>query len=285
MNARGKCNLPRRIQILSESKEKMKPSILRWMGERKKIRFAMTGEGIIDSVGEGGWLYVTPHQAADIHIETWYRRKTPTQQATLKALEALLFWAHNGIYPPKSEMLAGFHEVILEVTNIMRMDPTCGRRVMVRTSSPLCTSSDMNEFIRTAFVLLMESDVPDHLIEPITDRNPTEIYRAWYTEYSVDEAAYTGIETWEDYLERFPFDEFFAVSRNEAGTGATQQMHIVSRGADKAAIDEPWNWIHGATSVHQRQHQVGWGPILQEFPHIAPKVHRARELAKKKELI
>lgn len=283
MNTAGKANLPRRIQILPESKERMKPSLLRWLGEKKKIRFTLSGEATIKALGEGGWVLLAPDQAAEIYLETWYKKKLPTQLATLKALEALLFWSHNNIYPPKSEMLAGFHEVILETTNIMRMDPTCGRRVMVRASN--ATTADMNEFIRTAFVLLLEADVPEHLIEPITERNPSEIYRAWYAEYSVSEVAYTGIKTWEDYLERFPFDEFFAVSRNEAGTGATQKMHIVSRGADPTSIDEPWNWIHGATSVHQRQHQIGWDPILQEFPHIAPKVRRARELAQKKGLI
>jgi len=46
MEAHGRCKLPRRVQILPESKERMKEHIFRWIKEGKKVRFYFSGEGI-----------------------------------------------------------------------------------------------------------------------------------------------------------------------------------------------------------------------------------------------
>lgn len=286
MDTHGKCNIPRRIQILPESKDRMREVVKRWKNEGKKVRFSFSGEGHIIGTEPGGWL-VIEGDAADIRLETWYKRGTLTQKATLRAMEALLYWTNYNQYPASSELLKGYHQALMEDTDIKREDPVSGHRVLVTTSSPMCTTVDMNNFIDTAIHWLLMADIPPNMIEPISEKDFKGIYHEWYKARSVDPSSIDNIKNWEEYCERFPYDEFLCVGINEKGTGQTQKIHIVSRGADISAVDEPWNWIRGATSIHDKIHNsnLGWTAVLHEFPHVAPKVHRARELAKKKELI
>ena len=285
MDTHGKCLFPKRIKIDSESKDAMRETIRKWVGERKKVRVYLSMETHVVGTEPGGWILFTPEdQAADIAMETWYKRRTPKQLATLKALEALLFYANHKVYPPSSELLYGYHQVILDMTGIMREDPTSGHVVRVTTSSPLCTTADMNRFIATAFQLILDADVPESWIEPATSLSAKGLYRQWYLRMWHTPDVLEGVKTWDDYLRLFPYDEFNVVARTEAGTGRTQKIHIISRGANTAAIDEPWNWIHGATSIHHRIHKEGWKNVLREYPHMVSKVNLAREMAKEKGL-
>lgn len=63
--------------------------------------------------------------------------------------------------------------------------------------------------------------------------------------------------------------------------GSLELAHIVSRGSDSADIDEGWNVIVLTHEEHMAQHQYGWDAFLQTYPHLAPRVERARELAGK----
>jgi hypothetical protein len=283
MNAIGRCNIPRRVQILPESKERMRPTIKRWIGEGRKVRFSFSGEGKIIATEAGGWL-VIESEPSDIRIETWYKRGTPTQKQTLRALEALLYWANFDQYPPKSELLHDIHEEIIAQTGIYKESPVTGKPVRVSTSSPLCTTGDMNRFVDTAISFLLDADVPPTLIDPISEKDFVGLYREWYKQRSIDPESIDNIKNWEEYCARFPYDEFNCIAVNELGTGQTQKIHIVSVGAETGARDEAWNWIRGATSIHTKIHQLGWPAVLQEYPHLIPKVERARDMAGKKEI-
>jgi hypothetical protein len=62
--------------------------------------------------------------------------------------------------------------------------------------------------------------------------------------------------------------------------GNLQLCHIVSRGADEADIDRPWNWLRLEEPLHIGvQHQNGWERLLQAYPHLRSRVLRARSLA------
>ena len=63
--------------------------------------------------------------------------------------------------------------------------------------------------------------------------------------------------------------------------GNIEFAHIVSRGSDKADIDESWNLLALTDREHRLQHQKGWDYFLQQFPHLKGRVQRAREKAKK----
>ena len=66
--------------------------------------------------------------------------------------------------------------------------------------------------------------------------------------------------------------------------GQIVRAHIVSRGADAADIEMPWNWIALTPEEHADQHQRGWDEFLQIYPHLRGRVARARRLAGKLEL-
>ncbi|MDR1364009.1 MAG: hypothetical protein LBJ35_08205 [Spirochaetaceae bacterium] len=65
--------------------------------------------------------------------------------------------------------------------------------------------------------------------------------------------------------------------------GSIELCHIVSRGADAAAVDKPWNWLALTRGEHSYQHQYGWNKFLELFPHLRGRVNRARRLAQKGE--
>ena len=239
----------------------------------------MTFEGFIETTKSGGVLVVRAVTPADVRMETWYKRRTLTQLATLKAIESLLYWANYDMFPAKSTDLAEIHQVIMNHAGLYHDDAKFGR-LMVTTSSNHCTTVHMNRFIEVAIQFLLEADVPHTMVEPAAQMNFQELYREWYKLRSLDEDM--DDITWEEYKKRVPFDEFNCVQATED----CQKMHIISRGAQPDAIDESWNWIRGPESIHIRiQHQKGWGPVLQEFPHLIPKVERARKMAHKKGLI
>lgn len=280
MEAVGRAVAPRSLTFLRDSRDRVKPHILRWMNEEKKIKILVSFDAKIIDTASGGIIIMDSDSAADVHMETWYKKRTLTQLATLKSIESLLYWAHNGTFPISSTLLDGFHEVILEAAGITREDPSSGKTVRISTSSHLCTTADMNRFIEIAIGFVLDADIPHTMIEPAAQMDFRKLYQEWYKmramEPDMDDI------TWEEYCRRFPYDEFNCIGATEG----LQKMHIVSRGADAAAIDESWNWIRGPESIHIRiQHQHGWGPVLQEFPHVIPKVERARQMAKKRSLI
>lgn len=280
MEAVGRASAPRSLTFLRDSRDRVKPHILRWMDEGKKIKILVSFDAQIVSTASGGIIIMESDSAADVHMETWYKKRTLTQLATLKAIESLLYWAHNGTFPLSSTLLDGFHSVIMEAAGIMRMDDECGKYMRITTSSRLCTTADMNRFIEVAIQFVLDADIPHTMTMPALEMDFRKLYQEWYKIRSL-EPDMDNI-TWEEYCVRYPYDEFNCISNTEG----LQKMHIVSRGSDVTAIDESWNWIRGPESIHIRiQHQHGWGPVLQEFPHIIPKVERARQMAKKRSLI
>jgi hypothetical protein len=66
--------------------------------------------------------------------------------------------------------------------------------------------------------------------------------------------------------------------------GDIELCHIVSRGADAAAINFAWNWLALTRKEHRFQHQYGWGKFLGLYPHLRGRVNRARKLADKLEM-
>lgn len=283
MDAIGRAEIPFRIVFHKDSKERVKPSIIKWMAEGKRLRISMVFEAYIAKTAPGGVIELRADEysaSADVHMETWYKRRTIKQLATLKAIESLLYWSHNNMFPPRSTDLAGYHQSIMELAGIRELDPSCGKAVLLTTSNPRCTTEHMNRFIEIAVTLAIESDLPPNMIEPATEMDFITLYREWYKARTAT-ADCDGL-TKDEYKKRFPYDEFNCIAETED----LQIMHIVSKGAGADVIDESWNWIRGPSYLHiQIQHQHGWEPILQEFPHIIPKVERAREMAKKKGLI
>jgi len=205
-----------------------------------------------------------------------------TQKQTLRAMEALMYWSDYNQYPPESKLLSGYHEVVIETTNIKKEDPVSGKMIRISTSSPLCTTADMNRFIDTAVMFLLEADIPPNMIEPISEKNFVQIYKEWYKFRSVDSGSIDDIKNWDEYCRRFPYDEFLCVLVPEKGTGQTQKIHIVSRGAAADAIDEPWNWIRGSTSYSQKDSSVWMGCCVAGVSTLNPESESSKRIGREK---
>jgi hypothetical protein len=88
-----------------------------------------------------------------------------------------------------------------------------------------------------------------------------------------------------DYDEQgnpLPYEEWrkkHQVSHASGRGGYLERAHIVSRGANAAAIEESWNWLMLTTDEHRDQHQIGWTGWIEKYPHLKSRVLRARQLA------
>jgi hypothetical protein len=93
----------------------------------------------------------------------------------------------------------------------------------------------------------------------------------------------------EDYKEKHPCCEAcgrYLLTTDKEGTDqhAGELAHIVSVGAGGGARDD-WLWLILCSKCHLCiQHANGWEELLTLYPHIRPKVDRARERAGKKPL-
>lgn len=267
-----------KIQPLSEIKCIDNESVQKLSRVKGDFQFTISGNGNAGIIHSGKFKF-EPLDNPELIITKKIKRRTIKQLKTLKALESLLFWAHNEVYPPTSDMLYGFHQIIIKMTGIMRIDPSCGEYVLISTSSPMCTTKDMNRFINTAFILLIESDLPDDMIDPVTQRNLPQIFHEWYLNITSETYPLDVISSWNRYLQEFPYDEFNGKYISERGTGLTEQIHILSRGAYPEFSKCPWNWIHGSTYIHRRIHNEGWSPIIKDYPHMKNKVITAYKKA------
>lgn len=272
MKSRGKFFSPRSLTIMKNSKADMKPFLVRWMAEKKSVNITLSFTAVIDSLQPGGEIVLTPNESEDqvILIETWYKKRSITQLNTLKALEAFLYWSMEGDYPLKSELLWAIHEGIIEEADIR--DQETGARI--RTSSPVCTTAHMNRFIEIALNHLAEAQIGDDLKCLLFSDQPLSVLFTNWIRQRMIETDIDDIKSWAEYKSRFQFCEATFVYADDL-----VQAHIVSRGANAAAIDKPWNWLRIRNSIHQRQHQYGWDELIREYPHLKPKIDRAREKA------
>lgn len=278
MKSRGKIYAPREVIVQPVSKIDMKDNLVRWFKEGKQLDFTMTFTATISELLPGGMLKLIPSEETNgsvVTIETWYKKRTLTQISTLKALEAFIYWAQEGEYPQKSDHLWAIHEGILEEADLR--DEETGARI--RTSSPVCTTQHMNRFIEIALNHLAEAEITEDLKAKLFSDQPLSVLFTSWIKSRMVERDIDRITSWKEYKARFNYCEATFMHTEDL-----VQAHIVSRGANAAIIDEPWNWIRLRHSIHTMQHQNGWDKILAEFPHLIPKVERARAKAKAKEL-
>lgn len=273
MKSRGKIYAPREVIVQAISKMDMKDNLMRWLKEGKQLDFTMTFTAVISDMQPGGKLILGPVEETNgsvLTIETWYKKRTITQINTLKALEAFIYWCQEGEYPQKSTQLWAIHEGIIETADVR--DEETG--VRIRTSSPVCTTQHMNRYIEIALNILADSQITEDLKATLfSDQKLSVLFTSWIKSRMVEKDI-DDIKNWAEYKDRFQYCE-----ATFKYTDDLVQAHIVSRGANAAAIDEPWNWMRLRHDVHTMQHQYGWDKILAEFPHLIPKVQRARAKA------
>jgi hypothetical protein len=284
MEAKGRIETLTQIQFLIDSKDKVKDKVFQWMRDKKRIRFHITGEAVVSGTAAGGIVFLEPPDGSvggcDVSLKTWYRKGSRSQLNTLKGLESLIYQADNGIAPPSSDDLWFIHQGIMEAANIQIYNTKTESSSLVTCSSPFCDSSAMNRYIEIALDELSMRDIPENVRDSINGETISDLFVEWYKKRMVEDDLHS-IKNWESYKSLFPWCEFTFTRGTE--DNPLEWMHIVTRGAHPERIDEPWNWIHGSASIHRKQHLYGWDSILQDYPHMIPKVKKARELANQKE--
>lgn len=65
-----------------------------------------------------------------------------------------------------------------------------------------------------------------------------------------------------------------------SGRTPVEYHHIVSRGADAAAINEAWNILAITKEEHREFHDYGWNYFFNKYPHLKGRVEKAIEKAK-----
>ncbi len=274
MKAKGRIALPI-LDFFSCSETEVAPFLKRWLTEKKKLSFTITGEAFLETTENPRLLLLSGGDGGcDLMLETWYQKRSLTQLNTLKALESLIYQIDYQ-RKPKSSDLDFIHQGILEMANIKIENPWTKHVSLVRTSMAECTTSHMNRFIEVALEELSLRDLEDDIRDAMFDRPISEIFKTWYKKRIVENDL--DDISWNEYRKRIPYCEFTFKPSVEGNP--LERMHIISAGKDKMLYEKPWNWIHAQRHIHQKQHQYGWDAIMQDYPHIVPKIKRARERA------
>jgi hypothetical protein len=108
-------------------------------------------------------------------------------------------------------------------------------------------------------------------------------WEAWRGALEIDPVDYSDLACTKPLTES-EWQEKHPVSEASGQGGRIVRAHIVSRGADAADIEKPWNWIALLWDEHEQQHKIGWENFLQIYPHLRGRIDRARRLAGKPEL-
>ena len=83
----------------------------------------------------------------------------------------------------------------------------------------------------------------------------------------------------------YSIDDWCKVNSFSHASGSTETLeiaHIISKGSAPQFRDCVWNFLRLTHEEHMFQHQKGWSEFLALFPHLRPRVERARRLASEK---
>lgn len=243
------------------------------------ITFRLRGR--VTQVSPDGTFLFDTNQFTAVEMEKPFKLRSMNQNRTLRGIEYFIGYVLDA-GPPEKDTLAIIHEGLLEEYAPKEISVFSGELIPKRTSQ--MNTKEMSMLIDKALNHLATMDIPHSVMEAIGLDMKT-LWEKWYLWKNSEESDLYITEdmTWENYKKIQPVCEFTFVA---PGQGIKlDQMHIVSRGAEHSAINEPWNWIRGRREIHQEQHQYGWEYVLRKYPHVKPKVERARKMAGKKGLI
>jgi hypothetical protein len=203
-----------------------------------------------------------------LHIQAEHR--TFKQNNTLWALISLLFEYNEGRKPLEEEK----YDLYLDI-----LDAYADRVPNKLTGKPRPLHISESDTVHGAKLIQAVFDILAGMLdmEDTLQADVKDLFWEW--------------EKWRADLEEDPLDnlteqewlESHKVSQASGIGGALEKAHIVSRGADESAIDEPFNWLLLTHEEHiEIQHKKGWKVFLMMFPHLEGRVRRARRLAFKK---
>lgn len=201
--------------------------------------------------------------------------KTYDQVKTIWALIAIMYEAINGFKPTSdqseqlySELLDSFAE---RTPSILHQGDT----VPIPLSS--MSKQQASSFTQCIINELAEScDLTPDLQSDV--KEIFEQFQKWKGEQITDPVDYgeNGVLlTTSEWLEKNVISFASGLKEN------LEIAHIVSKGTAPQYRDCCWNFLRLTHEEHMMQHKIGWDKFLEIYPHLKPRVEKARELAHK----
>lgn len=263
------------------------PAARKWLKSAlgKTVNITMTAQAVLTGTSAPQTLHLQLKDPFTGQVSIARNRRTNRQNDTLRGIERMIFFAQNGREPMEGETTY-IHEGILDMFAPKVPNPVTGNESPKRTSDPSMTATEMYRIVQGALLELTEMDVPAEVYEAIWSSVKT-LWKEWYQwrDTSSEEAATNLREEDVDYASYARTHPICEITLSP-GTADDPLViaHIISRGARQDLIDKPWNWLRIKDSIHKRQHQKGWSPILETAPEaVKQKVERAKGLATKED--
>lgn len=229
--------------------------------ERRQVK-----EFFKELVGKGSWREI----AFNVTLERWYKRKTYDQVKLIWALLSILSWVEFQEFGHETTLYAD----MLDAAGPGEVSPLSGVR------RPTKTLSGMN----TKEAAVCANWLFDHLLEAGEMVPDPASIKKWWREWAAFRFAKHDplIEAFKDvdeYRHKVRYCEACMKFLDPEADGYDGQMaHIVTKGSGGPM--DLWNMLHLCHVHHiMVQHAKGWLALLADFPHLWPKVQRARELA------
>lgn len=247
--------------------------------DEKKYEVEISFKSIIAQTEPGGVIQLRKLDDSGISISLRELKppKTRDQENTLRGIERFIAWAFSGS-KPSDEEVDEVHEAIIEAAMPLVRNRYNGAMYHKRTSD--ATTVEMSRCIEYALNQLATMDIPDEIVTALGG-DMKALWEAWYKwRYDQETDPLYDDEMamdWESYCGIHPVCEL--CGQPEYPNDPLERMHIISAGANGTIYELPWNWLRAHASHHiPVQHQKGWDPILEEFPHISGKIRRAKTL-------
>jgi len=239
------------------------------------IDFSISARGTMASASNG-IINLFFKESPLLKVNTVQNRRSNNQNTTLRGIERFIFIAENG-YEPTKDDLYWIHEGLLEKYSTWTINPRNGVSTPKRTSDPSMSTTEMAKIVQGALDTLATMQIPQSILNEIGN-DMKKLWENWYR-WRYDQKKDPLFEaenelTWEKYKSLHPVCELCGLPDNEYDP--LIRMHIVSKGADLASYERPWNWLRSHNSHHILQHNEGWKIIEKSYPHIVGKLKRAK---------
>lgn len=243
----------------------------------KPFKLELEGKVMIAGTEAGGILHLSIEDHPFLLLTEYKEPRSRTQENTLRGLERFIATA---IMDRKAtdEEVDEIHEAIIDEVMPVKTNTYSGERHHKRTSD--ATVVEMARCIEHAVNWLCTLDIPDFLVEAAS-KDMHSLWSGWYRwryEQELDPLYDDEMAMdWPEYCRHHQVCEL--CFQPDIPGDPLERAHIVSGGANGAAYEKPWNWLRIHHSHHVPvQHQHGWDAITNEFPHIAGKLRRARQM-------
>jgi hypothetical protein len=214
-----------------------------------------------------------------VELDLPYQKRTFKQNSSVWVLVTAIFQSMEGRLPDEEEKYGLYLDLLEQYADRVNNRFGGTRPVHISESNSLEGARFIDGLLNHLAVLCdLDTDTQATVVSVLVD------WENWRGTLQVDPMDYADLECTR-YLTEGEWRERHPVSEASGVGGYIERAHIVSRGADGADIEKPWNWIALTHEEHiGMQHQKGWEEFLQAYPHLRGRVKRARELAGKLEL-